>query len=209
MKGSRMLPFAPAAERNKNAVLDTLRPHLATCRQLLEIGSGTGQHAVHVTAALPHLVWQCSDLADAVPGIAARLEAEGNDRTPPPLALDVAAPPWPVPDAGNRGAFDAIFTANTLHIMSFAHVERFFARVGEVLATGGICAVYGPMKYGGAFTTQSNADFDAQLRARDPQSGIRDFEALDDLAYGQGLTLAADSAMPANNRLIVWQRGTR
>jgi SAM-dependent methyltransferase len=204
-----MLPFAPAAERNKDAIRDVLGPHLADRRRLLEIGSGTGQHAVHMTGALPHLVWQCSDLPGTVPGIAARLEAEGNERTPPPLALDVAAPPWPVPDAGSRDAFDAIFTANTLHIMSFAHVERFFARVGEVLAAAGILAVYGPMKYGGDFTTQSNAEFDAQLRTRDPQSGIRDFEVLDDLAYGQGLTLAADNAMPANNRLLVWQRGTR
>lgn len=202
-----MLPFAPAAERNKDAIRDVLGPHLAERRRLLEIGSGTGQHAVHMTGALPHLLWQCSDLADAVPGIAARLEAEGNDRTPPPLALDVAAPPWPVPEAGAPDAFDAIFTANTLHIMSFAHVEQFFERIGEALARPGILAVYGPMKYGGDFTTQSNADFDAQLRARDPQSGIRDFEVLDDLAYGQGLTLAADNAMPANNRLLVWQRG--
>ncbi|WP_029059668.1 DUF938 domain-containing protein [Stappia stellulata] len=203
-----MLPHAPAAERNKDAILDAIRPHLAARARVLEIGSGTGQHAVHVTKALPHIVWQCSDLADAVPGIAARLEAEGNPRTPPPLALDVAAPPWPVPEAVSPEAFDAIFTANTLHIMSFTHVEHFFARVGEVLAPGGICCVYGPMKYGGDFTTQSNADFDAQLRTRNPESGIRDFETLDDLAYEQEMTLAADTAMPANNRLLVWQRGT-
>ncbi|SDU02038.1 DUF938 domain-containing protein [Stappia sp. ES.058] len=203
-----MLPFAPAADRNKEAVLDALSPHLGLRRRVLEIGSGTGQHAVHITEALPHLVWQCSDLADAVPGIAARLEAEGNARTPAPLALDVASPPWPLPAASDPDAFDAIFTANTLHIMSFAHVEHFFARVGEALAPDGVCCVYGPMKYGGNFTTQSNAEFDAQLRAGNPQSGIRDFEALDDLAYEQGLTLAADTAMPANNRLLVWRRAS-
>lgn len=201
-----MLPFAPSAERNKDAILAALRPHLAHCRRVLEIGSGTGQHAVHMTAALPQLVWQCSELPGAIPGIVARLESEGTARTPPPLALDVAAPPWPLPAADAPDAFDAIFTANTLHIMSFAHVGQFFARVGEVLAPGGLCCVYGPMKYGGSFTTRSNAEFDAQLRARDPLSGIRDFEALDELAQAQGLTLLDDLAMPANNQLLIWRR---
>lgn len=201
-----MLPFAPSAERNKDAILAALRPHLAHCRRVLEIGSGTGQHAVHMTAALPQLVWQCSELPGAIAGVAARLESEGTARTPPPLALDVAAPPWPLPAAEAPDAFDAIFTANTLHIMSFAHVGQFFARVGEVLAPGGLCCVYGPMKYGGAFTTRSNAEFDAQLRARDPLSGIRDFEALDELAQAQGLTLLEDIAMPANNLLLIWRR---
>lgn len=201
-----MLPFAPSAERNKDAILAALRPHLAHCRRVLEIGSGTGQHAVHMTAALPQLVWQCSELPGAVEGVAARLEAEGTARTPPPLALDVAAPPWPLPAADAADAFDAIFTANTLHIMSFAHVGQFFARVGEVLAPGGLCCIYGPMKYRGAFTTKSNAEFDAQLRARDPLSGIRDFEALDELAQAQGLVLLEDLAMPANNQLLIWRR---
>lgn len=201
-----MLPFAPSAERNKDAILAALRPHLAHCRRVLEIGSGTGQHAVHMSAALPQLVWQCSELPGAVLGVAARLESEGTARTPPPLALDVAAPPWPLPAADAPDAFDAVFTANTLHIMSFAHVGQFFARIGEVLAPGGLCCVYGPMKYGGAFTTKSNAEFDAQLRARDPLSGIRDFEALDDQAQAQGLTLLEDIAMPANNQLLIWRR---
>lgn len=201
-----MLPFAPSAERNKDAILAGLRPHLARCRRVLEIGSGTGQHAVHMSAALPQLVWQCSELPGTVSGLAARLESEGTARTPPPLALDVAAPPWPLPAAEAPDAFDAIFTANTLHIMSFAHVGQFFARIGEVLAPGGLCCVYGPMKYRGAFTTKSNAEFDAQLRARDPLSGIRDFEALDELAQAQGLVLVEDLAMPANNQLLIWRR---
>ncbi len=201
-----MLPFAPSAERNKDAILAALRPHLAHCRRVLEIGSGTGQHAVHMTTTLPQLVWQCTELPGAVEGVTARLEAEGTERTPPPLALDVAAPPWPLPAADAPDAFDAIFTANTLHIMSFAHVGQFFSRVGEVLAPGGLCCVYGPMKYDGAFTTTSNAEFDAQLRARDPLSGIRDFEALDELAQAQGLTLLEDNAMPANNQLLIWRR---
>jgi len=203
-----MLPHAPAADRNKDAILAALTPHLTARRRVLEIGSGTGQHAVHITTALPHLTWQCSDLADAVPGIAARLAAEGNDRTPPPLALDVAAPPWPLPPAKSPDAFEAMVTANTLHIMSFVSVGHFFARVGDHLASGGLLAVYGPMKYGGAFTTPSNAAFDAQLKSWNPASGIRDFEALDDLARARGLRLIEDIAMPANNQLVLWQRGT-
>jgi SAM-dependent methyltransferase len=201
-----MLPFAPSAERNKDAILASLAPHLAGCRRVLEIGSGTGQHAVHMTRALPHLVWQCSDLPGAVAGIAERLESEGSARTPPPLALDVAASPWPLPAADAPDAFDGVYTANTLHIMSFAHVGQFFARIGEVLAPGGVCCVYGPMKYAGAFTTESNAAFDAQLKTGNPESGIRDFEALDALAAGEGMALVDDMAMPANNRLIVWRR---
>uniref|UniRef100_UPI003BACD776 DUF938 domain-containing protein n=1 Tax=Stappia sp. TaxID=1870903 RepID=UPI003BACD776 len=203
-----MLPFAPSAERNKDPILHALRPWLETRARVIEIGSGTGQHAVHFTAALPHLVWQCSELPDAVEGLAARIAQEGSHRTPPPLALDVAHPPWPVPAHTSPDAFDVAFTSNTLHIMSFDHVRHFFVRVGELLKKGGLLCVYGPMKYGGAFTTPSNADFDAQLRARDPLSGIRDFEALDDLALAQGLELRDDLDMPANNRLLIWERTT-
>ena len=201
-----MLPFAPSAERNKDPILNALRHWLKNHNRVLEIGSGTGQHAMHFTAALPHLVWQCSELPEAVEGLAARIAQEGSDRTPPPLALDVARPPWPVPAQDAANGFDAVFTSNTLHIMSFDHVRHFFARVGELLATDGVLCVYGPMKYGGAFTSPSNADFDAQLRAGNPLSGIRDFEALDALAHAQSLMLRADIDMPANNRLLVWQR---
>jgi SAM-dependent methyltransferase len=201
-----MLPFAPSADRNKAPILDALRPLLQKHSRVLEIGSGTGQHAVYFTTALPHVLWQCSELPDAVDGLAARLAAEGNGRTPPPLALDVAHAPWPVPAWTAPNAFDVIFTSNTLHIMSFDHVRHFFTRAGEVLAGGGLLCVYGPMKYEGAFTTQSNADFDAQLRAGNPSSGIRDFEKLDALAQAHGLQLLHDLDMPANNRLLAWKR---
>ena len=201
-----MLPFAPAAERNKDALLAAFRPYLEDRSRLLEIGSGTGQHAVHLTGSLPHLVWQCSDLPAAVPGIAARLEAEGHVRTPPPLALDVAEAPWALPERNTAHAFDAMFTANTLHIMSIESVACFFERAGEVLADGGILGVYGPMKYAGAFTTPSNEAFDRQLKDGNPESGIRDFETLDRLAEKQGFGLVNDIAMPANNQLLIWRR---
>lgn len=201
-----MLPYSPAADRNKDVILEKLAEVFADHRRILEIGSGNGQHAIHVTNALPHLTWQCSDLEENVAGIAARLQAEGNERTPAPLAIDVARPPLPVPGAGGPDAFDGLFTANTLHIMSFAHVEAFFARTGDLLAAGGRLCVYGPLKYGGKFTTGSNEAFDAQLKTWDPVSGIRDFEELDRLARTVGLTFEADHAMPANNQLVVWRR---
>lgn len=201
-----MLPYSPAADRNKDVILERLTEVFSGHRRILEIGSGNGQHAIHVTNALPHLTWQCSDLEENVAGIAARLEAEGNERTPAPLAIDVARPPLPVPTADQEDAFDGLFTANTLHIMSFAHVEAFFARTGELLAAGGRLCVYGPLKYDGTFTTDSNKAFDAQLKTWDPVSGIRDFEALDDLAGKADLVFEADHAMPANNQLVVWQR---
>lgn len=201
-----MLPFSPAADRNKDVILEKLAEVFAGHRRILEIGSGNGQHAIHVTNALPHLTWQCSDLEENIAGIAARLEEEGNERTPAPLAIDVARPPLPIPVADGPDAFDGLFTANTLHIMSFAHVEAFFARTGELLTSGGRLCVYGPLKYGGRFTTESNEAFDAQLKTWDPVSGIRDFEALDGLARTAGLTFEADHAMPANNQLVVWRR---
>lgn len=202
-----MLTFSAAADRNKDVILETLSPILKDRQRVLEIGSGNGQHAVHITSALPHLIWQCSDLAENVPGIAERLDREGNTRTPAPLAMDVAVSPWPLPAPDADDAVDVIFTANTLHIMSFVHVEHFFDRVAEILsANNGALCVYGPLKYGGKFTTPSNADFDVQLKSWNPVSGIRDFEALDNMAQNAGLTFAADHPMPANNQLVVWQR---
>ncbi|MEP3429405.1 MAG: DUF938 domain-containing protein [Roseibium sp.] len=202
-----MLPFSAAAERNKGVVLEALKPIFATQNRVLEIGSGNGQHAVHFTKSLMHLTWQCSDLKDNVSGIADRLDQEGNERTPAPLALDVASPPWEIPKADQSDAFDAIFTANTLHIMSFEHVTHFFARAGEHLhKTNGILCVYGPLKYAGKFTTDSNEAFDAQLKSWNPVSGIRDFETLDELAIKAGLTIDADHAMPANNQLVIWKQ---
>lgn len=192
-------PFAPACERNRDPILAVLRTHFADRRRVLEVGSGTGQHAVHFAAAMPWLTWQCSDVEANLPGIRLWLDEAALANTPPAIALDVRGA-WP----GAR--FDAVFSANTLHIMGWADVEAFFAGVGRVLDADGVLAVYGPFMYAGAHTSASNREFDAWLRARDPASGIRGFEAVDALAHGIGMTLAADVAMPANNRTLVWRR---
>lgn len=192
-------PFSPACERNREPILAALRTHLADRRRVLEIGSGTGQHAVHFAAALPHLVWQSSDRPEWLPGIRLWLAEASLPNTPPPIELDVRGP-WP----GER--FDAVFSANTLHIMGWPEVEALFAGLPAVLTDDARLTIYGPFNYGGNFTSPSNAAFDASLKADDPKRGIRDFEAVDALARGIGLTLLEDLAMPANNRCLSWRR---
>ncbi len=194
-----MLPFSEACERNKGPILEVLRSAFAGCTSVVEIGSGTGQHAVHFARHLPHLQWQPTDRAEYLPDLAVRIAEEGPPNLSSPVELDVLAEPWPAV----RG--DAVFSANTLHIMSWVGVEAFFSRLPRVLERGGVLAIYGPFKYGGRFTTESNAAFDAMLRERDPQSGLRDFEAVDALAEAAGLKLETDHAMPANNQLLVWR----
>lgn len=191
-------PFAPACERNKEPILAVLREHFADREHVLEVGSGTGQHAVHFAANLPHLVWQTSDRAENLPGVRAWLEYARLSNTPPPLALDVTGD-WP------DQRFDAVFSANTLHIMSWPEVETFFARLTDVLAADAVLAIYGPFRYGGRHTSDSNAAFEASLQAAVPYRAIRDFEAVDALAQALGLKLVQDLAMPANNRCLVWR----
>ncbi|MHB1076233.1 DUF938 domain-containing protein [Thiobacillus sp.] len=191
-------PFSESCVQNRDPILAILRPLFADRRHVLEIGSGTGQHAVYFAADLPHLVWQTADVPQHHPGIQAWLEEAALPNVLPPLALDVNDTAW------RSGRYDAVFSANTLHIMGWPEVERFFAGVGAVLQAGGILAVYGPFNYGGRYTSESNARFDAWLKARDPASGVRDFEAVDALARSQGLVLQQDIAMPANNRTLVW-----
>lgn len=197
-------PFSPAAERNRGPILAVLQAHLGGAgdgrpKRLLEIGSGTGQHAVHMAAALPHWVWQCSELADQLPGLQAWLDEAGLPNTPQPWALDVAGG---LPEAPH----DAVFTANTLHIMGWPEVQRLFAGLPRVLAPGGLLLVYGPFNRGGQFTSPGNAAFDAALRQADPRRGLRDVAAVDALAQAAGLALVDDVAMPANNRCLVWRR---
>jgi SAM-dependent methyltransferase len=195
-----VLTLSEACERNKGPILEVLRVEFAASRRVLEVGSGTGQHAVHFATHLPHLVWQPSELLENLPPLAERIALEGPPNLLAPVALDVRAHPWETPQA------DAVFSANTLHIMSWGEVEHFFRGVGGVLAPPGVLCVYGPFSYGGQHTSHSNAEFDAYLKGRDPLSGIRDFEALAALARAQGLELAADHAMPANNRTLLWRR---
>ena len=192
-------PHSPACDRNRDPILAVLNEHFTECRTVLEIGSGTGQHAVYFAAAMPQLTWQCSDVAENLPGIRMWLEDAQLANTPSPIELDVDGA-WP------QARFDGVFSANTLHIMGWAQVEACFARLPAVLADAATVAVYGPFNYGGAYTSRSNREFDAWLKARDPNSGIRDFEAIDALARAIGLRLIADVGMPANNRTLVWQR---
>lgn len=194
-------PFAPACERNRDPILAILQPLFAARQRVLEVGSGTGQHAVHFAAAMPHVCWQSSDRPDYLPGIRLWLDEAGLANTPPPLALDVNHD-W----AFLAQTFDAMFSANTLHIMSWPEVERFFEQLPKVLAPEATLAIYGPFNYQGRFTSDSNAAFDAMLKADHPERGIRDFEAVDALAQAIGLRLLNDTPMPANNRCLVWHR---
>lgn len=191
-------PYSESCEQNRAPILAILREVFADRTHVLEIGSGTGQHAVYFGAALPHLRWQTADVAHHHPGISAWLQEAALPNVVAPLVLDVNDRSW------HSGRYDAVFSANTLHIMSAPEVEEFFEGVGQVLAPGGVLAVYGPFNYGGQFTSDSNASFDQWLKARDSASGVRDFERVDGLARQQGLTLAQDYAMPANNRMLVW-----
>jgi cyclopropane fatty-acyl-phospholipid synthase-like methyltransferase len=193
-------PYAPACERNREPILSVLRTYFADRHDVLEIGSGTGQHAVHFAGALPQLRWQTSERAEHHDGIRAWLAEAALPNVAPPIALDVAADAWPA-----RG-FDAAFTANTLHIMSWAEVEATFAGLDAALEQDATLVVYGPFNYGGKFTSASNADFDQWLKARGTHMGIRDFGAVDALARGIGLRLIDDVAMPAHNRCLIWRR---
>jgi cyclopropane fatty-acyl-phospholipid synthase-like methyltransferase len=195
-----MLTVSEACERNKGPILEVLRIELAGAACVLEVGSGTGQHAVHFAAGLPHLVWQPSELPENLPPLVERVRLEGGENLRVPLALDVRDDPWELPPV------DAVFSANTLHIMAWSAVHEFFRGVGAVLRSPGVLCIYGPFRFHGAHTSDSNADFDHWLKARDPGSGVRDFEALDALARAQGLTFTADHAMPANNRTLVWRK---
>ena len=192
-------PCSPAAERNRAVILEVLREHLPAGARVLEVGSGTGQHAVHFAAALPHVTWQTSDRTDHLAGIRAWLAEAALPNTPPPLAFDVNGT-WP------QARYDAVFSANTLHIMSWAEVERLFRGLPQLLEPQARVIIYGPFNYQGRFTSASNAAFDASLRADDPRRGIRDFEAVARLAVDAGLVLVEDRAMPANNRCIMWRK---
>jgi cyclopropane fatty-acyl-phospholipid synthase-like methyltransferase len=196
--------LSAAADRNKGPILQVIAKELAHTRRVLEIGSGTGQHAVYFAAQLPHISWQPSDTVEYLPELRERIRQEGGTNLLEVIELDVRVHPWPIEAVGGR--VEGVFSANTLHIMSWSSVQDFFRGVGRVLDVPGVLCVYGPFRYGGRYTSESNAAFDDHLRNRDPESGIRDFEALDTLARQQGLQLAADHAMPANNQLLVWKR---
>ena len=193
------LPFSQACENNQQPILAVLKKHLPASGLVLEIGSGTGQHAAYFSKHLPDIQWQPSDRAINLDGINAWRQHAAHPNFLTPLTLDVNHR-WP-----NLSA-DAAFSANTLHIMSWAEVQQFFRQLPSVVKTGGLICIYGPFNYKGKYTSDSNAIFDQNLKTRDPLSGIRDFEAVDNLAKNGGLQLLADYSMPANNRCLVWER---
>ena len=193
------LPYAESAEQNKRVIYAAIEPYLHG--EALEIGSGTGQHAVYFAALAPGVTWQTSDLETGLPGIAAQIEAAGLANLPAPISLDVRDQ-WP------QQRFDFIFTANSFHIMDREMVVACIAGIGRCLKAGGVFAVYGPFNYDGGYTAESNASFDRMLRQRDPASGLRDFEWIAELAGDAGMDLVEDIDMPHNNRTLVWKKRT-
>ena len=197
---NRMLPFSAACERNKHPILEVLRVRFADRAQVLEIGSGTGQHAVHFSRALTHLIWHPTEQLAYLPDLAERVKLEGPHNLRAPTLLEVRQAVWPV------RSVDAMFTANTLHIMSWLEVMALYRGLGGVLTPGGVFCVYGPFRYDGRYTSDSNRDFDHMLQERDPNSGLRDIQAVTTLAEQYGLRLDADHDLPANNRLLIFTK---
>jgi SAM-dependent methyltransferase len=195
-----MKPFSEACEQNKQPILVVLQQYFAEVSNVLEIGSGTGQHAVFFAAQLPHLYWLTSEVEEFHSGVRAWLDEAGLSNIAGPVELDVNQPDWPVTE------IEAVFSANTVHIMDWSGVENMFAGIGRVLQPKGVFCLYGPFNYEGNYSSDSNANFDLWLKQRDPRSGIRDFEALNTLAQQNGMELLADHAMPVNNRTLVWQK---
>ena len=194
-----MQGFSQAADNNKAAILAVLTEWLPQQAELLEIGSGAGQHAIHMAAALNHVHWQPTDRAQVLPMLTSNIAEYGTANIRRPTALDLATQAWPVQ------TYDCIYSANVMHIVSSELGENLIRGAARMLAADGLLALYGPYKYAGDFTTPSNADFDLWLKARDARSGIRDFEWVHDLAARSGLRLMADQRMPANNQMLIFK----
>ena len=193
-------PYSQACENNKAPILAIIREVFSQPATVWEIGSGTGQHACYFASELPHLTWQPTDLPENLPGINAWRDGAQLTNLNQPLVFDVTSPIWPC------DGMDAVFTANTLHIMSWEQVEILFVRFQAYLNPSATVCIYGPFNYNGKYTSDSNANFDQWLKSRDPLSGIRDFEAVIKLAESAGLRLLKDNPMPANNRLLVLEK---
>ncbi|MBK8815407.1 MAG: DUF938 domain-containing protein [Methylococcaceae bacterium] len=193
-------PCSQACENNKDPILAVIKDVFTEPVTVWEIGSGTGQHACYFARELPHLTWQPTDLAENHPGINGWRDDAQLPNLKRPLALDVTDHNWPCEK------IEAFFTANTFHIMSWKNVTILFERLQHYLTPWANVCIYGPFNYNGSYTSDSNANFDQWLKNRDPLSGIRDFEAVMTLAEQAGLSLLKDNPMPANNRLLVFQK---
>jgi len=192
--------FNQSCEKNKDPILEILAVDFADCSTVLEIGSGSGQHALYLAEHLSHLRWQPTELPALLADLQENLQTSSSVNILQPITLDVRQRPWPVEPVS------AIYSANTLHIMAWDRVESFFSGAGENLQPGGRLAVYGPFRYRNTYTSTSNAEFDLWLKQRNPKSGIRDFEAVDRLARSQGMTFLSDHTMPANNQFLIWEK---
>ncbi len=195
-----MKPYSEACDENREPILGVIQPLLKHCASVLEIGSGTGQHAVYFAGKMPHLIWQTSDCLEYHAGINLWLHESGLENARPPIELDVSRSEWP------EQRFDAVFSANTAHIMHWPDVAAMFSGVGSLLSAGGRFLLYGPFNYNDRFTSESNARFDAWLKSRDPASGIRNFEDLNKLAGLAGMRFRRDYEMPVNNRILYWEK---
>jgi cyclopropane fatty-acyl-phospholipid synthase-like methyltransferase len=195
-------PFSEAAERNKAPILGALRRLLPERGRVLEIGSGTGQHAVHFAPAFPGLSWQPTEQREHLEGLNTRIRLEGPPNILPAIELDVTGP-WP------DYCFEAVYSSNTAHIMAWDMVQAMFAGVSERIAPGGAFCLYGPFNVDGEFTSASNQVFDRQLRERDTAMGLRDVRALSALAGEHLMRLAERCQLPANNQLLVFRRNER
>jgi cyclopropane fatty-acyl-phospholipid synthase-like methyltransferase len=193
-------PYAGSCDQNRVPIFSVIQPVLENASRVLEIGSGTGQHAVYFAARMPHLIWQTSDLAENHEGIRLWLESAKLENALSPILLDTATGPWP------DQCFDAVFTANSLHIMHDDDVAGLFGNIGRCLEPGADMLIYGPFNYNGQFTSDSNARFDQWLKSNDPGSGIKDFEGVNELAGQASMRLVFDYAMPANNRILHFRK---
>jgi len=194
-----MKQYSTACDQNKDPILKVIKPLLLNAKSVLEVGSGTGQHCVYFAKELPNLTWQASDQAMYLPSVSTWIDEAGLANTPKALELNVDSD-WP------DDKYQAIYSANTVHIMSWEMVLNFFKGVGQALEKDGVFILYGPFNYSGQYTSQSNADFDLWLKGNNPLSAIRDFERLDELAKLHNLILTDDIQMPANNKILVWKK---
>lgn len=197
----RWTHWADSAEQNKTVISEVIAPYLATAKSVLEIGSGTGQHAVHLAAQHPHLSWQPSEHPSNLAMLEENLQQHGLPNIQAPQALDASAEQWPALEA------DLVYSANTLHIMSWSSVCQLFQHLGQIPAAKPVL-FYGPFRFEDRDFAPSNEAFDQWLKQRDAQSGIRDIRALEEQGETVGLSLEQAIEMPANNHILVWKRST-
>ena len=194
-------PYSESCEQNKAVIYQTIKPFLTGAVEVLEIGSGTGQHAIYFASMVPELIWQSSDLAENLPAIKSWIDDSKLFNLPEPVEFDVSS-------GSIDRAYDIVFSANTFHIMNHHQVEQCFLQCKGCLKVGGHLIIYGPFNYDGKYTSASNEQFDGWLKSRDPLSGIKHFEWINQLASESGLRLVSDTAMPANNRTLILQHET-